>query len=139
MSRSLMTEQEILARFDAFEQATFPLAEWNHAAHLVTGLVYVRRYGREGALTRMREGLQRYVKAVGGNPDGYHETVTRAWIELLANLDAELADAPLPVAAQCLLERCGDKLYLLRFYSRERIMTDAARREWVEPDKAPFR
>ena len=94
MSRSLMTEQEILARFDAFEQATFPLAEWNHAAHLVTGLVYVRRYGREGALTRMREGLQRYVKAVGGNPDGYHETVTRAWIELLANLDAELADAP---------------------------------------------
>jgi hypothetical protein len=134
-----MNESEILARFDAFEQATLPLAEWNHAAHLVTALVYVRRHGREEALTRMREGLLRYVTAVGGNPEGYHETVTRAWIELIANLDAELADAPLAVAAQCLLERCGDKLYLLRFYSRELIMTDAARRAWVEPDKAPFR
>ena len=134
-----MTEQEILARFDAFEQATFPLADWNHAAHLVTGLVYVRRHGREEALTRMREALRRYVTAVGGNPEGYHETVTRAWIELIANLDAELAGFPLPVVAQCLLERCGDKLYLLRFYSRELLMTDVARREWVEPDKAPFR
>lgn len=37
------------------------------------------------------------------------------------------------------LVRFADKRMLLRFYSRDRLMSPEARAGWVEPDLAPFR
>jgi hypothetical protein len=34
-----------------------------------------------------------------------------------------------------LLAECGDKDYLLRFYSRGRLFSDEARCRWVPPDR----
>ncbi len=42
---------------------------------------------------------------------------------------------PLPVLAGELLDECGDRDYLLRFYSRERLFSDEARGRWVPPDR----
>ena len=33
-----------------------------------------------------------------------------------------------------LLEKCGVKGYLLRFYSQDVLMSDEARQDWVPPD-----
>jgi hypothetical protein len=47
-------------------------------------------------------------------------------------------DIDLPMSALIgeLLGQCGDKNYLLRFYSRERLLCDEARARWVPPDLA---
>ncbi len=42
---------------------------------------------------------------------------------------------PVSVLAGELLGQCGDKDYLLRFYSRERLFSDEARARWVAPDR----
>lgn len=129
---------ELLAR--RFEDCTLPAAEWNHAAHLTVALWYVRRLGRDGALERIRAGLRRYVVAIGGNPAAYHETITRAWIDVIARFAASDEARALPLAEQAerLIARCGDKEHLLAYYTRERLLSPEARAGWVEPDRAPI-
>jgi hypothetical protein len=118
-------------------------AEWTHTAHLVVGAWHVHRYGPDEALARMRVGI-RALNDAHGTPNsptrGYHETVTRAYVVLLAEM---LGRCPLtmPLAdrvARVLASPIADKEALLAFYSRERLMSSTARAEWVEPDLAPL-
>ncbi len=133
-----MEERELLARVAAFEDASLPVAAWNHAAHLVAALVYVRRYGRGGSYVLLGNALRRYIGAVGGQPSAFHETVTRAWIDVVAAFDAERPDAPLTDAAEALVARCSGKDYLHRYYSPEVLASEEARARWVEPDRTPI-
>jgi hypothetical protein len=118
----------------AFEACTLPHAEWTHTAHLTVALYYLRRFSRDDATVRIRDGIQRY-NASNGNHKGYHETVTLAWIAVISRFlsaednacsDRELVDR--------LLKSCGQKDYLLRYYSRARLFSDAARKQWLSPD-----
>jgi hypothetical protein len=131
-------EREIEDRADAFALTTLPVGEWTHAAHVTTALVYVRRYGREGGRVLFGIALRRYLAAVGGHPSAYHETITRAWVEVIAAFDAERPGAPLADVARELVERCGRKDYLHRHYSPGRLASDEARAGWLEPDRAPI-
>jgi hypothetical protein len=130
-------DPETDALLAAFEACTLDKARWTHASHVTAALAYVRAYGQEEALRRIRDGIRRYNAAVGGSPTAYHETITRAWIAVVAQFAAE-QDAALPFAEQlrALLARCGDKDYLLRFYSRDLLLSNLARAEWVPPDLA---
>jgi hypothetical protein len=68
---------------------------------------------------------------------GYHETITAAYVELLAQFLERREDGPLSEAiAQLLAGPLADREVLLTFYSRERLMSTAARAAWVEPDIA---
>ena len=69
---------------------------------------------------------------------GYHETMTQAWVRLvhwtLSHGEvAESADAFCDQQPQLM-----EKTRLQLFYSRERLMTWEAKREFVEPDLAQF-
>ena len=140
MSSAEVDADDLAARFTA---ATIPHPEWTHRAHLVIGAWHVHRLGPEAALARLRAGIRRLNDAHGtpnSATSGYHETVTRAYVRLLAQF---LAECP---AASSLNERLAsllggplaEKDVLLRFYSRERLMSATARAEWVEPDLAPL-
>jgi hypothetical protein len=130
----------LAARFVA---ATLPHAEWTHRAHLMVGAWHVQRYGLEEALARLRIGIRRLNDAHGtpNSPtSGYHETVTRAYVQLLA---AFLASRPteMPLAARLASLVDGPlagRDVLLKFYSRERLMSASARAQWQEPDVAPL-
>jgi hypothetical protein len=125
----------------AFEDGTYPFAEWTHRAHVRVAWVYLRRWGLDGALDRMRAGLISY-NARHGVPDelerGYHETITRAFLTLI---HATMAADPACVSSE---EFCArrpellDRKALLRYYSRERIVSWEAKRRFVEPDLAPL-
>jgi hypothetical protein len=133
-----MTDGEIEAIIRRFEDGTLPRSEWTHARHLIMALWYLRSHGREVATRLIRAGIQRYNERQG-NPTGYHETITLAWIAvidgLLRRTDRDLSASAL---AAVLLEQCGGKDYLLRFYSRERLFSDEARARWVAPDRSEF-
>ena len=126
-----------------FAACTIPKSEWTHTAHLLVGAWHVARFGAEEALARLRAGIRKLNDSHGtiNSPaSGYHETITRAYVSLLAELLAGAApDAPLaPHAAALLAGPLSARDALLRFYARETLMSARARAEWVEPDLRPL-
>ena len=137
-----MTDTELEDLLRRFTARTLPKPEWTHAAHLAVGLWHVCRYGRDDALSRLRAGITRLNEShgtVNGATTGYHETVTRAYVYLLAAFAARHADKTVAERVTALLnDPLADKTALLRFYSRERLESVQARLGWAEPDLAPF-
>ena len=130
----------LAARFTAL---TLPKEEWTHAAHLTVGSWHVDRYGAAEALTRLRDGIRRLNESHGNvntPTSGYHETITAAYVTLLA---AYLDGCPpgLSLAArveQLLAGPLAARDMLFTFYSRERLLSVDARAGWIEPDLAPL-
>ena len=133
---------EIRALVLAFEDTSLPYRQWTHAAHLTVGLWYRLWYGPEEAMHRMRAGLRRYNAAHANEPMrvGYHETITRFWLWVIdeyvrvTEMAGSIADF-----ANGLIAARADRELPFRYYSREHLMSDAARAEWVEPDLRALR
>lgn len=136
------TEQEIDEFLAAFENGTLPKAEWTHGAHLLTGACYVHELGEAAATDKMRECVQRYNLVVGGqNTDtsGYHETITVAWIKLLAKLLRETQPIARATFARLALERFErDRGILQRHYDFDLVNSVEARKQWVPPTLTPL-
>ena len=132
----LETETDRIAR--QFLDATLPLEEWSHHAHLRVGLWHLLHYSAAEALDRLRVGIRSYNAACGvANTDtsGYHETITRLYVVLIAHfLDQRDYTEPVDELAFDLIEAIGDTKLPFTYYSRERLMSKEARRRWVEPD-----
>src|SRR6516165_8949104 len=131
---AMRAEEEIRRLVKEFEDCTLPKAEWTHGAHMTVALCYLLQYGQAKAVERMRRSIQRF-NAANGNSKGYHETITLAWMTVIAGFLATRRHTHSIAELVCdLLAECGDKNYLLRHYSRDRLLSDAARREWLPPD-----
>jgi adenylate kinase family enzyme len=122
-----------------FEACTIPAKAWTHAAHLTVGLWHVERYGHEDALARLRAGIRRLNESHGGvnnETRGYHETITAAYVTLLAQfLDRrEDAESLGDLVTRLLEGPLAARDMLFRFYSRDRLMSTQARATWIEPD-----
>jgi hypothetical protein len=132
---------ESLAR--QFIASTLPREEWTHLAHLAVGLWHVDRYAAADALDRLRRGIRK-LNDSHGTPNsassGYHETITRAYVRLLAEFnDRCTAQMPLTERVTRLFKsNLAQKEALLNFYSHAVLMSAKARQEWVEPDIAPI-
>lgn len=119
---------------------TLPKAEWTHEAHLAACL-FLLAERREIDLPRELPGVIRtYNVAVGGVNDdtqGYHETLTQLYIRGVGAFLGEHPDGGLYERVNCMLSsELGRRDWPLRFYSRERLFSVAARRDWIEPDIA---
>jgi aminoglycoside 6'-N-acetyltransferase len=131
---------DLAARFRA---AIVPHVEWTHRAHLTVGAWHVHHHGAEAALAELRAGI-RALNDAHGTPNsatrGYHETITRAYVALLAEaLAAFPAATPLAErVARVLAGPLAERDVLFRFWSRDLLMSPAARAAWIEPDVAPL-
>ena len=137
-----MTDAELDDLVRRFNACAIPRPEWTHVAHLAVGLWHVSRYGRDDTLQRLRAGITRLNESngvVNSATGGYHETVTRAYVSLLADFAAGHTDKTAGERVTALLaDPISDKKALLRFYSRPVLESSAARLDWVEPDLAPL-
>jgi hypothetical protein len=126
----------------AFESGALPRERWTHHAHLAVGLWYLSHFPEEDAMEFIREGIKRYNLAVGianTRTSGYHETITLAWARLVKHLLSEKSAPEDSLSIyHSLLSRFDDRNTLLRYYSRDRLMSDEARATWVEPDLLPL-
>ena len=122
----------------AFESCTLAKAEWTHQAHLRVGLWHIDRYGADEALIRLRHGIRRLNEShgtVNSETAGYHETITRFFVLLMAQfLAAAERSTSLDELTARFIARYPTSDLPLRYYTRERLFSVAARREWVEPD-----
>jgi hypothetical protein len=124
-----------------FLNRTLPKAEWTHQAHLVVGSWHVAQFGVDDAIERLRAGISSLNDAhgtVNSATSGYHETITCAYARLMALFfAASPAGSSLPERVASLIAGpIGERDVLLRFYSRDALMSARARAEWVEPDLA---
>ena len=76
-----MTDIEFV---EAFETCRLPNELFHHRDHLRLAWMYLQRYGASDAAARLRESIRRYA-AHHGASGKYHETVTVAWLRLLAH------------------------------------------------------
>ena len=86
--------------------------------------------------------IRGYNEAVGGVNDdtqGYHDTITRAYLAGVRWWLREHGSDPLLAQINRMLTaEVGARDWPLRFYSRERLFSVAARQGFVEPDLRPL-
>src|SRR5262245_26061451 len=137
------SEAEIMVVLDGFRSRTLPAPRWTHQAHLTVGLWYVLNRPSDTVLEEVRRGIIAYNAAVGTpNSDtrGYHETITAFYVWAIrkylrgANKQLLLVD----LTNGLLASSYATKSYPFEFYSRERLLSVAARRAWLDPDLKPL-
>lgn len=142
-ARSMINESEIRHIVHGFQKHTLPKEEWTHQAHLVNGLFYILREGFEPSITLMREGIKSYNVSVGTqNTDtgGYHESITVFFMHVLNAFRKHFQENSSLVFLVNQFDGSPlmDENLFFRFYSKERLFSVKARREWVDPDIQPL-
>jgi GNAT superfamily N-acetyltransferase len=128
------------ALWGAFRHATLPEPEWTHRSHVRVACLHLDRWSLDEAHLRMRVGIIRLNTKHGLEETparGYHETLTRAWLALVAHARAS-ASHPSSETLLAAHPELLDKHLTLRFYSRDLLMSLHARTVFVEPDVAPL-
>jgi hypothetical protein len=126
-----------------------PDGAFRHRQHVNLAFLAVRRYGMPEAVDKVCAWI-RAIAAAEGAQRKYHHTVSRAWVELVAQHDladagAEDRDDPDDRddfdAFDAFVRRHPallDKRLLSRHYRSTTLASERARRGWAEPDLVPF-
>ncbi len=128
----MLTDEELLARF---EDTSLPNESFHHEQHVRVAWLFVRRHGMPEALGQFSQALKRFVVAKG-KPGLYHETITWAYLLLVAD---RLARAPAD-SWERFAPANGDLLtwkpsVLDRYYTPETLWSDLARATFIMPDR----
>jgi len=124
-----------------FENCLLPESEWTHHAHIRVAWLCLSEDAPETALQRIRSGILRYNTEVLRRRHKYHETVTVAFARTVADrMHAGESWEQFSFRIDDILD--PDAPILLNFYSAERLFSDQARLQFIEPDiraLPPFR
>lgn len=126
-----MTDEELIA---GFESTDMPAEQFSHVEHVRAAWWYLARYAFPEALGRFCTAIQRFATAKG-KPDRYHETITVAYMLLIA----ERLDGARNLTWDEFASRNGDLTdrkpsILARYYTEQTLSSDRARRVFVMPD-----
>ena len=91
-------------------------------------------------MPRLIRAYNQSVGRVNDDSGGYHETITQASLRALRGvLEANPADMPIYRIVNALMaSSLGNPNWLLEYWSRDRLMSVEARRQWQEPDLKPL-
>jgi len=139
--RFFTSDAEIEHLGERFLARALPKGEWTHEAHLATTTWLILQRSDIDVDKELPELIRRYNESVGGvnsDTEGYHETITRAFLGGVRLFLGE-ADAGKPLhelVNELLMSPMGRRDWPLRFYSRERLFSVEARRTFMAPDLA---
>jgi hypothetical protein len=129
-----MSDDEFL---EAFEECRIPKALWTHEAHVRMAWLYLGRRSLAEVIPFVRRAIQRYNASLG-NTEGYHETITLAYLVLIDHRMVRGSEgetfASFSRDHPDLLDR--SLTAVLDHYSREVLFSEEAIRGFVEPDRA---
>lgn len=122
-----------------FRSGTFPIAWWTHGAHVAMAATLLWESSVPRALADIREAIRHYNVSQGGQnteSSGYHETLTRLWVGIVAASLAALPDGADRLTAarhayRAFARRSG---YFRDWYDFDLLKSNDARREWVAPE-----
>ena len=117
---------------------TLPKSEWTHEAHIAAILWLIRDRPDIDVDADIAGIISNYNVATGVVNDashGYHETITCCYLDAARKVSARLVGLSLADTVNQLLSAPeGRRDWPLRIYSRERLMSVAARRAYLPPD-----
>lgn len=121
--------------FDRFVDTTLPANQFHHAQHVEVAWLFVRKHGMPAALSEFTAAIKRFADAKGAT-GLYHETITWAFLLLIADRQAR---KPAPTFAEFARDN-ADLLswkpsILDRYYSKELLASDLAKRSFLMPDR----
>lgn len=121
------------------ETCEFPVAEFDHRAHIRLAYVYLTENSESESVHLMRETLTALLRHVGIDPSQkYHETLTVSWIRAVAHFMRRTDDC---LSAGDFIEKNTvmlDSKIMMTHYSTEVLFSDDARKAFVEPDLSPI-
>jgi hypothetical protein len=129
-------ESEILSLVETFENGTISRDKWKHAEHLIVAFYYLSHHDFDAALIKMRDGIFNLLRAFEidlTREMPYHETLTVFWMRTVDDFRKSKNGAWAAAICSELVETF-DKDYPLKFYSRDRLFSDEARKKFVEGD-----
>ena len=139
--RLFTSDAEIAHLGEGLVARTLAKPEWTHEAHLGATTYLLLKRPDIDVDAELPTLIRRFNESVGGvnsDSEGYHETITRAYLRGI-RLFLEEADMARPLhelVNELLLSPMGRRDWPLRFWSRDRLMSVEARRRFVEPDLA---
>lgn len=122
-----------------FENGQLPSRQWHHREHLTVAFWYLSCLDEAQSTDRLRTGIL-YLNGIHGTPNtdtrGYHETLTRFWVRVVAKFlresDPNRSDLE---RVNELVDRYGDRSGLWReYYSFDLLSSVESRQRWIEPD-----
>ncbi|MGF1550049.1 MAG: hypothetical protein ACFBQW_05890 [Sphingomonadaceae bacterium] len=138
MPRTFASDEAVRGIGEGLIARTLPRRSWTHEAHLAATVWLLRERPDILPERDLPAIISSYNESVGGvnsDSEGYHETVTQSFIRGVRSFLARAPKAGLAETVNALLTAPeGRRDWPLRFYSRERLFSVAARRGWVEPD-----
>ena len=130
------TESEILDVIESFENGTISRENWGHAEHLIVANHYLSENDFDAAYTKMRDGIFNLLRAFKidlSKEMPYHETLTVFWLKTIDDFRITKNGCSLVELCDVMIETF-DKNYPLKFYSRERLFSDEARKNFIKGD-----
>jgi len=118
-------------------------ADWTHEAHLAATTYLLLKRPDIDLDAELPTIIRRFNESVGGvnsDTEGYHETITRAFLHgvRLFLSEADTSEPLHDLVNELLLSPMGRRDWPMRFYSRDRLFSVEARRAFVAPDLAAF-
>ena len=137
------SDEEIVSIATRLLDRTLPKSEWTHAAHCAAAIYFLKERPEVDLAAEMPDIIRSYNEASGTeNTDtgGYHDTITQFYIRAIRHVLGRLpANVGLSEVCNRLLGSAfGARTFPLEFYSKERLFSVEARRDWVEPDLKPL-
>ena len=139
--RFFTSDDEIIHLGERFLARDLPKEEWTHEAHLATTTWLLLKRPDIDVDKELPGLIRRYNESVGGvnsDSEGYHETITRAFLAGVRLFlgEADPAEPLHELVNELLLSPMGRRDWPLRFYSRDRLLSVEARRNFIPPDLA---
>lgn len=135
-------DDEIRAIGTGLLARTLPREAWTHEAHLAACLWLLSERPDVDVDAEIATIIRTFNESVGGVNDdrqGYHDSITRAYVAGVRLFLSETAETELAARVNALLRSdMGGRDWPLRFYSRDLLFSVPARRGFVEPDLAPL-
>ena len=129
------TEKEIHEVIEKFESCSIKRGTWGHPEHLILAYHYSLNYEYEPALKKMRDGIFKLLRSfeIDLNKEmPYHETLTVFWMRAIGDFAKDKEGYSVETINE-MIEKY-DKHYPSKFYSKELLFSDLARKRHVEPD-----
>ncbi|VUD41235.1 hypothetical protein TDB9533_00446 [Thalassocella blandensis] len=137
MNRHKMNSQDH-EFFSHFNKNDISIKDFHHREHIRLAYVLLLQHDVDTACVKLKNLLCAYLNAKGVDLTKYHETLSRAWILAVKHF---LENTPLSMSsADFIAQHPGilDASIMYTHYSRQRLDSDLARQQFVEPDLEPI-
>jgi hypothetical protein len=135
-----MDEAYLRSLIAGFEDGSWPVADFHHMQHLAVAVHYLAEDPEP--MDTLRARIMRYNVSQGGENTedrGYHETITRFWLEVVHAYMAGLPEGLSRVeVTRRVVEEFAPKRDLFReYYDFDVLKSREARARWIPPNQSP--